>query len=205
MPRKSMMRSLKPREKGQLDQFVETHYQKLMGYALHQRRGDEEAAEILLHDALVDLYEGRRVLDFSQHPLAYFQHILRSVKTRVKDSRQLSFEDGVDVSTKNGASDKQCIRESMEVLDGMSYPPFDIESLDRDKRYQHYVRIKKTFRPRRQWLLTHLEANVPTKNIYVMYCKKWDSPISMANFRAEVSHVLQLVRTKVAAHLQDAG
>jgi DNA-directed RNA polymerase specialized sigma24 family protein len=208
MPKPSMTRSLSAEQKTQLDQFVEENYDKLRTYAFHQTKDDEKADE-LLHELVMDLYTGRKVLKFGagQSPLTYCQHLMRNVRSRDQSSRKKAFEEGFLVNTKDGVTTSTNVRDILPDEDSSKHPyeAFDTLLLDRGTRYDAYLAIKPSFRPRHQWILMKMEDDIPTKDIYIEYGWKFGSPMSWNSFKIEVSHLLQKVRTRIEAHLQVAG
>ena len=208
MPKPSMTRSLSAEQKAQLDQFVEGNYDKLKTYALHQTKDDEKADE-LLHELVMDLYTGRKVLQFGegQSPLTYCQYLMRNVRSRNSQSRKRAFEEGYLVKTKDGVTTSTNIRDILPDEDSYKHPyeAFDTLLLDRGIRYDAYIAIKPSLRERHRWILTKMEDDTSSRVIYTEYKKKFQTTVSWTSFMTEVSHLLQAVRLGIEAHLRVAG
>ena len=205
MPKKSSTSGLSPDDKIHLDQFVEKTYERLLDYAIHITK-DMDQAQDLLSDVLLKLYDGRITVKYVNYPMAYVQDALRTTFINKQKNRQEAFERGVDVQTKNGVRHAASIRTSIEpladVLEGA--PVYDyMEDL---LHYQAYEKVKRTFPTRQRWILTQMEqVGITAQDLYDQYCETWNSSINIKSFRVTVSHILQKVRERVAAHLQDVG
>lgn len=206
------MKSLSQTERNNLDTFVETYYDKLLQYARHYEQ-DEEKAQDLLQMTLELLYSGIQSIDWSESPLAYFQHLLRDSRSRLKQNRQIQFEEGVDVEQRNGEPTNRSIREPLELTDSETGDPidrtsveaFDLGFLDEDKRWAVYQEVKQGFSERRQWILDQVEKGTSLKTIHARYIKHWESRVEWISFRVEVSRLIGWVREKIEARLQDAA
>lgn len=189
--------------KKQLDQFIETNYDRLKRYARHIAHDDYEA-EVILHETFKQLYDGRRILSFERNPLTYFQFLLRSVVFQLLSNRQDSFETGyqtkiVKVIRKKGekvkVARKACktvIREPISEINEVSTPPFDINDLDKSTRYIAYCNLKLTCTPRQLWILEHLESNHTPDEMYALLIEQ-GVVIGRRGFRVQVTRMLRLV------------
>ena len=85
-----------PEYRTQLDHFLEVNYKKFLSYALHQCKGDDEKAVLLLHDTCRHLLEGKAIIDFgrSNGRFTLVQFIMKSIRHHQGTNFQLSFENG---------------------------------------------------------------------------------------------------------------
>lgn len=155
--------------KKRLDEFIELHYLKLMDYALYQTKNPEKA-QILLHDTIQKLYEGKRTLNLDGYPFQHFQHLLKSTRSHANENRQEAFEDGYQVTVRANKKETIPIRvtyglpgELQERMAG-SIPSF-LKELEEKDQYTVYIQFKSTLSRKNQIILTMVEEGHSIRTI----------------------------------------
>lgn len=197
--------------RAQLDQFIQDHYPKLRRYAIYQVK-DKEKGDELLHEVIIALYNGTRIIDFSNGPLAYFQNFLKSIRHNQSVNRQKAFEKGIDTRLIKKSREFKMIREYLPMEDlketiAFSYTPDMDGRIDEGRKYVVYTQWKRLQTPYRQWILNHMENGLHTNEIHdrlgeVHHLKGVRQQVTILSLRTEVARLLREIRA--VARAQDA-
>jgi hypothetical protein len=203
MPKESMT-CISDDTRKKLDEFIEKNYHKLLAYARYQEH-NHELATAMLHDTILKLYDGRRVLDFSGYPLKHFEFLLKNTISHARQNRQNAFEEGYTVKVgMNGSVRRVYVRHpSDEILKSkIADSLFDFIQIENNELYSLYLQYKSTLLPVHQYLLTYLEnghsvnmMHTALRDMQINHTKQW--------IRNNIRRLVHQIEQKIGlAHFQ---
>lgn len=154
--------------KSRLDQFVELNYTKLVDYAFYQVK-DQDKAQVLLHDTIQKLYEGKRTLNLDGYPLNHFYFLLKSTRSHSSENRQGAFEEGYQVEVKGNKKQAIPIRTTYglpgELDEAVYTAPSFLKDIEDREQYALYASIKSTLSSKNQLVLTYIESGYTVRMV----------------------------------------
>lgn len=172
MPKESMT-CISEETRKRLDEFIEGNYPRLLARVRYRER-DKSTAETILHDIIIKLYAGQRMLNFDGSPLRHFEYLIQNTISHALQNRQEAFEEGYQVKVKQNIIQRIPIRKTIDSapVRNLSCDSPILQDIAQHEFYVHYLKCKARLTPSYRCILTGLEAGYSINIIQEVLAEK---------------------------------